>query len=395
MPKTQTAWQALGDSKSLNWRTHILFAIPALGVGLVFDPSRLGGDYSAWLVLALLALAVTIISIEGLSQLLGKNSWQKPRPFTVAGILITAGFIRGATFVLAGGALEMVPETDLGFRLIGGPVFTLTVYLLMNSLVSAHLTQRKLSAELELERENLEFSKRSFESELVRLRDAQILRVRESVIPAVWELGKLLRDAKLSKNASRAIQALRELNDNIVRPLSHNLTRSFDLPTLSKSQSQLAQLGQFVLPSHITLNRVLQLGTLVPFIVIMSYSTASALSGPIIALLVSAVALTMFTTQIWLYRKLFGKFEIPLLAAFALTVTIGVVMGLSTWVMVQIPILELPNRIVAQSTAFFIVTMALMFGIAVTGLQRDRAIEELAEIVEDLRVLNTQLRQRV
>ncbi len=395
MPKKQTAWQTLGDSKSLNWRTHILFAIPARGVGLVFDPSRLGGDYSAWLVLALLALAVTIISIEGLSQLLGKNSWQKPRPFTVAGILITAGFIRGATFVLAGGALEMVPETDLGFRLIGGPVFTLTVYLLMNSLVSAHLAQRKLSAELELERENLEFSKRSFESELVRLRDAQILRVRESVIPAVWELGKLLRDAKLSKNASRAIQALRELNDNIVRPLSHNLTRSFELPTLSKSQSQLAQLGQFVLPSHITLNRVLQWGTLVPFIVIMSYSTASALSGPIIALLVSAVALTMFTTQIWLYRKLFGKFEIPLLAAFALTVTIGVVMGLSTWVMVQIPILELPNRIVAQSTAFFIVTMTLMFGIAVTGLQRDRAIEELGEIVEDLRVLNTQLRQRV
>lgn len=395
MPNQQSAWQALGDSKSLNWRTHILFAIPAMSVGLAFDAPRLGGEPGAWLVLTSLALAVTIITIEGLSQVFGKSSWLKPRPLTVSLILVIAGFIRGSTFILAGGALEMVPESDLGFRLIGGPVFTLTVYLLMNSLVSAHLAQRQLSAELELERENLEFSKRSFESELLRLRDAQILRVRESVIPAVWELGKLLRDAQLSKNASRAIQALRELNDNVVRPLSHNLTRSFELPTLSKSQTQLAQLGQFVLPSHIQLNRVLQLGTLVPFIVIMSYSTSSALSGPVTALLVSGAALALFTTQILVWRRLLGRYEIPLLAAFGITILIGVLMGLSTNLLLAVPLLDLPSRVVAQATAFFIVSMALMFGIAVTGLQRDKSIEELGQIVEDLRVLNTQLRQRV
>ena len=395
MPNQQSAWQALGEGKSLNWRTHILFAIPAMGVGVAFDAPRLDGDPGAWIVLAALALAVTIFTIEGVSQLLGKNGWTKPKPFTVSMILVLAGFLRGLTFVVAGGALEMVPETDLGYRLIGGPVFTLTVYLLMNSLVSGHLAQRKLSAELELERENLEFSKRSFQSELLRLRDAQISRVRESVIPAVWELGKLLRDAKLSKNASRAIEALRELNDNVVRPLSHNLTRSFDLPMLSKSQTQLAQLGQFVLPSHISFNRVLQLGTLVPFVFIMTYSTSSALAGPVTALLVSTAATALFTSQMVVWRRLLAGYEIPLLGAFALTIFIGVLMGISTNLLVPIPVLELPNRVVVQSTAFFVVTMALMFGIAVTGLQRDKAIEELGQIVEDLRVLNTQLRQRV
>jgi signal transduction histidine kinase len=265
----------------------------------------------------------------------------------------------------------------------------------MNSLVAAHLAQRGLAAELGLERENLEFSKRSFESELVRLRDAQILRVRESIIPAVWELGKLLRDAQLSKNASRAIQALRELNDNVVRPLSHNLTRSFELPTLSKSQTQLTQLGQFVLPSHISFNRVLQLGTLVPFIVIMSYSTVSALSGPFVALLVATAALLLVTFQFWVWRRLLGRREIPLIVAFALSIVIGLQLGLSVNLLVGIPVLELPTRIVPQATAFFIVTMTLMFGIAVTGLQRDRSIQELEQVVEDLRLLNTKLRQRV
>jgi signal transduction histidine kinase len=395
LPKQQSAWQALGDSKSLNWRTHILFGFPAMGVGVAFDLPRLGGDAAAWLVLASLALAVTIISLEGLSQLLGKSSWQKPKPLTVALILVVAGFLRGATFMVAGGAFEMVPASDLGFRLVGGPVFTLSVYLLMNSLVAAHLAQRELAAELELERENLEFSKRSFESELVRLRDAQILRVRESIIPAVWELGKLLRDAQLSKNASRAIQALRELNDNVVRPLSHNLTRSFEIPTLPKSQTQLTQLGQFVLPSHISFNRVLQLGTLVPFIVIMSYSTVSALAGPFIALLASSAALLLVTFQFWIWRKLLGEREIPLILAFTLSLVIALELGLSVNLLVSIPALELPARIVSQATAFFIVTMTLMFGIAVTGLQRDRSIQELEQVVEDLRLLNTKLRQRV
>ena len=395
MPKQQTAWQSLGDSKSLNWRTHILFGFPAMGVGVAFDLPRLGGEPAPWLVLTSLALAVTIITIEGLSQLLGKSSWQKPRPITVAGILVLAGFFRGATFMVAGGALEMVPPSDLGFRLVGGPVFTLTVYLLMNSLVAAHLAQRQLAAELELERENLEFSKRSFEGELVRLRDAQILRVRESIIPAVWELGKLLRDAQLSKNASRAIQALRELNDNVVRPLSHNLTKSFELPTLSKSQTQLTQLGQFVLPSHISFNRVLQLGTLIPFILIMSYSTASVLSGPFIALLVLAAALVLFSSQIWLWRKLLGNRELPLIVAFALSLVVAFQLGFSVSLLTAFPILELPPRIVTQAIAFFIVTMTLMFGLAVTGLQRDRSIQELEQVVEDLRLLNTKLRQRV
>jgi signal transduction histidine kinase len=366
-----------------------------MGIGVAFDAPRLDGDTGAWLLLTALALATTILSIEGLSQLLGKSQWSSPKPLTVSAILICSGFIRGLTFILAGGALEMVPESDLGYRLIGGPVFTLAVYLLLNSLVSTHLAQRQLSAELELERENLEFSKRSFESELVRLRDAQVLRVRESVIPAVWELGKLLRDAQLSKNASRAIQALRELNDNIVRPLSHNLTRSFELPTLSKSQTQLAQLGQFVLPSHIQLNRVLQLGTLVPFILVMSYSTSSALAGPVTGLLVSGAALGLFSSQILIWRRLLGAYEIRLAWAFAITILIGVLLGVSTNLLLAVQLFDLPNRVAAQATAFFIVTMTLMFGIAVTGLQRDRSIEELERIVEDLRVLNTKLRQRV
>lgn len=395
MHNQPSSWQALGDRSSLNWRTHILFAVPALGVGTAFDPPRLGGDPGSWLILTLLALAVTVISIEGLSQLFGKPSWQKPKPFTVTLILVMAGFLRGLTFMVAGGAFGLVPPEDIGFRLIGGPVFTLSVYLLMNSLVHSHLAQRKLTQELQLEKENLEFSKRSFESELLRLRDAQMIRVRESITPAVWELGKLLRDATLSKNASAAIQALRELNDNIVRPLSHNLSRSFELPTLSKTQSQLTQLGQFVLPSHISFDRILLLGTLTPFFAILIYSTSSALSGPFIALLTTLLGLALIMGQILLWRVLLGKREFPLLGAFGLLLLLGCQLSLSTQILVWWPLLELPQRVVAQSFGFFIVTMLVLFGIAVTRLQQERTVLELEDVISDLRLLNTKLRQRV
>lgn len=366
-----------------------------MSVGLGFDYPRLGGDLASWIVLTLLALAVTIVTIEGLAQLFGKTTWQKPRPLTVVAILVVAGFLRGLTFMLGGEALELVPASDIGFRLIGGPVFVVAVYLLMNSLVQTHLSQRALTQELQLERENLEFSKRSFESELLRLRDAQMLRVRESVIPAVWELGKLLRDASLSKNASAAIRALRELNDDIVRPLSHNLSRSFELPTLSKAQTQLAQLGQFVLPSRISFDRILQLGTLAPFVAIMTYSTASALSGPVVALITTSIGLVLFIGQAWVWRKILGTRELPLFGALAVSAGIGAQLGLSVQVLVAIPALELPQRAVAQAVGFFIVTMLVLFGLGVTRLQQEKTVIELEQVIEDLRLLNTKLRQRV
>jgi len=96
MPRSKTRI-SIGDARSLDWRTHSLFAVPALLAAGFFDFDRLGGNPGLWLLLSIIGLSVTIGVIELLSLATKKRSWQKPRIFTVLGILLIAGLSGGAT----------------------------------------------------------------------------------------------------------------------------------------------------------------------------------------------------------------------------------------------------------------------------------------------------------
>jgi hypothetical protein len=64
---------ALGKPDSLNWRSHLLFLVPALSTALFFDSVRLGGPLSYWLLVSAAGFLATVISIELLSKALRKQ----------------------------------------------------------------------------------------------------------------------------------------------------------------------------------------------------------------------------------------------------------------------------------------------------------------------------------
>ena len=398
MPKSTGlgAYHYIGRSDSLNWRTHIFFAIPATVSGMLFDYPRLGGGpIPGWTLLVLAAIVAPIVVIELLSQLLGKSSWQKPRPWIVIGILTVAGLSRGAVFYFLGGAFGLVPADDLVFRMVGGPLYVGAIYMVGNYILLASIDHRRISSTLQEERANLKLSKQGFEAQLSNLKFAQMSRVRELLAPAIWELGKLLKDASLSKDASRAIGALRQLNDEVVRPLSHSMIQKFELPALTKGVSQRSRLGQFVLPSRVTLGSTLPLTAFAPFVAVITYSATSALLGPIDALLAAAVVTTILTLELLFIKRLIGKATVSLPVAVMSSLAVGSLLGATTWVMVSYEFLALPRDIGLQTLVFFIMTMIVFLMLGIAQMQRNQATEELEEAVEDLRLLTSQLRQQV
>lgn len=398
MPKSTGlgAYHYLGRFDSLNWRTHIFFAVPATLTGILFDYPRLGGGPAgSWALLIAVSILTPIIVMELMSQLLGKANWTKPKPMTVVGILIVAGLARGLVIYYLGGAFGIVPEEDLLYRLIGGPLYVGASYMVGNYILLASIDHRRISAVLEEERANLKLSKQSFEAQLLNLRIAQMTRVRDLLAPAIWELGKLLKDASLSKDASRAIAALRQLNDEVVRPLSHSMTSQFQLPALTRGLSQRARLGQFVLPARVKLAGIFPVTAFAPFVAVISYSATSSLMGPIDALLAAAGSTAVLTVQLLGLKLLVRNREVSLFAATFISLLAGLTLAASTVVMVSSEFLSLPSQIALQAAVFIVLTMLVFLALGVVQMQRNEATQELELAVEDLRLLTSQLRQQV
>lgn len=398
MPKSSGlgAFHYLGRSDSLNWRTHIFFAIPALLTGMLFDYPRLGGGpIGSWTLLIVVAILTPIITIELLSQLAGKSGWQKPRPLLVGAILMIAGLVRGMVIYFLGGAFGLVPADDLLFRLVGGPLYVLAVYMVSNYIVLASIDHRRISSTLEQERANLKASKQGFESQLNSLRLAQMSRVRELLAPAIWELRKLLQDASLSKDATRAITALRQLNEDVVRPLSHAMIKSFEPPVLTRSVSQRARLGQFVLPAQVRLGNTLPVTAFAPFVAVISYSALSALLDPAQALFVALTVTGILTLELLAVKRILENKVVSLGTALLSSLAVGSLLGASAWVMIRNEFLSLPSTVALQAFVFFIMTMFVFLMLGVVQMQRNQVRDELELAVEDLRLLTSQLRQQV
>ena len=230
--RTISPVSALGGKHALNWRTHLFFALPSVVTGLINDYGRLGGDPISWFVVVIAGYAATVAAIEILQQI-HIRLFGRSNNYSNLMILLLAGLIRGISVFYIGRLLGVMPESEFWFRLSAAPLYVTATYMVFNTLVVAYLNQREIDQELRREQYSLNQSRLEFAQEIDRLRLAQRARINEMVTPSLWEISKHLSDAKLSKDASAIVRALRGLNEDVVRPLSHELAKRFDPPTLT------------------------------------------------------------------------------------------------------------------------------------------------------------------
>jgi signal transduction histidine kinase len=387
-------WQALKGPFALNWRTHLLFFVPASSSGIFSDYIRLGGSPLSWLVVVVVGYSVTVLAIELLEQLFERVSIlvEQVRHLVV---LLLAGLIRGTAIYLVGSSLGVIPVSDFSYRVFGAPIFVIATYIIFNTLIASYLQQREVTLRLRRERAGLNESRVLFADEIVRLRQAQKAKIQELIAPSMWEISKHVNDAKLSKNASNLIKALRGLNEEVVRPLSHEMTRAFELPSITTSVAPLARLGRFTIPRVTTLGNSLPVGWLVVFTSLVGYSSQAVRSG-LVQALTDTIAGTLW---VWiasqLVKRVTANVEHLTWVGFALAFPIGGLVGLSTQALLEIDSLNFAREFPLQAALFLGLSYPSIYMISVANLQNARATQQLKEVIQELKLLNSQLRQQV
>jgi signal transduction histidine kinase len=385
---------ALSDKHALNWRTHLFFALPSVVTGLINDYGRLGGDPVSWFVVVFAGFAVTVASIEVLAQihirLIGK-----PKTLSNLAILLIAGLIRGVTVFYVGWLLGVMPQSELWFRLSAAPLYVTAVYMVFNTLVVAYLYQREIDQELRREQYSLNQSRLEFAQEIDRLRLAQRSKISELVTPSLWEISKHLNDAKLSKDASAIVRALRGLNEDVVRPLSHELAKRFDPPTLTAAAPFLTKLGRLTLPKRTTLGQSLAVGWTALTAFVLGYSMLSASSNPLQGLVTALVLTSWFGLVTYALKAVTVNLEHPTWLGFIASIPVGALVGLTAWPFTFWETLTLPETFLVQSSVFFSIAYPSIYLMAVANNQSEISQAQLRAIVEELRLLNSQLRQQV
>jgi signal transduction histidine kinase len=385
---------ALGDKHALNWRTHVFFALPSVVTGLINDYGRLGGDPVSWFVVVFAGFAVTVASIEVLAQIYIRM-FGKPKKLGNMTILLLAGLIRGVTVFYVGWLLGVMPENELWFRLSAAPLYVTAVYMVFNTLVVAYLYQREIDQELRREQYSLNQSRLEFAQEIDRLRLAQRSKISELVTPSLWEISKHLNDAKLSKDASAIVRALRGLNEDVVRPLSHELAKRFDPPTLTAAAPFLTKLGRLTLPKRTTLGQSLAVGWTALTAFVLGYSMLSASSNPLQGLVTALVLTSWFGLVTYALKTLTMNLEHPTWLGFIASIPVGALVGLTAWPFTFWDTLTLPTTFLVQSSVFFSIAYPSIYLMAVANNQSEISQAQLRAIVEELRLLNSQLRQQV
>jgi signal transduction histidine kinase len=385
---------ALGGKHALNWRTHLFFALPSVVTGLINDYGRLGGDPVSWFIVVVAGFAITVASIEVLEQI-HIRLFGKPKILSNIAILLLAGLIRGATVFYVGWLLGVMPESELWFRLSAAPLYVLAVYMVFNTLVVAYLYQREIDQELRREQYSLNQSRLEFAQEIDRLRLAQRSRIIEMVTPSLWEISKHLNDAKLSKDASAIVRALRGLNEDVVRPLSHELAKRFDPPTLTAAAPFLTKLGRLTLPKRTTLGQSLAVGWTALTSFVLGYSMLSASSNPLQGLVTALVLTSWFGLVTYALKSLTVNLEHPTWLGFVASIPAGALVGLTAWPFTFWETLTLPPTFLVQSSVFFSIAFPSIYLMAVANNQSEISQAQLRAIVEELRLLNSQLRQQV
>lgn len=385
---------ALGGKHALNWRTHLFFALPSVVTGLINDYGRLGGDPVSWFVVVIAGFAITVASIEVLEQI-HIRLFGKPGILSNIAILLLAGLIRGLTVFYVGWLLGVMPQSELWFRLSAAPLYVLAVYMVFNTLVVAYLYQREIDQELRREQYSLNQSRLEFAQEIDRLRLAQRSRIIELVTPSLWEISKHLNDAKLSKDASAIVRALRGLNEDVVRPLSHELAKRFDPPTLTAAAPFLTKLGRLTLPKRTTLGQSLPVGWTALTAFVLGFSMLSASSNPLEGLVTAMVLTSWFGLVTYAVKSITVNLEHPTWLGFIASIPAGALVGLTAWPFTSWETLTLPPTFLVQSSVFFSIAFPSIYLMAVANNQSEISQTQLRAIVEELRLLNSQLRQQV
>lgn len=381
-----------GAPEKTNWRVYVLLLIPFLLSAVTLEQVRFGGSTVSWLIFATAFWAYTVALISFLFWITKRRSWKKSRPATVLSLLVLAGAIRGTSVYLVGNFVGLIPQEDLLYRVLVGPIFVVSGFATMNVIVSSYLNDARIKRELQARNLELRNLESSLQEQISQLRKSLLDKVKNQLKPALRKLYKKLESDKTAKDLPSSVEMLLAIVDQKVRPLSRDLalTRTMTSPF---SDVRTSSAFRIPLPKRINVGSMIPLPFIVLLLLLLGYPSLAVLRDPLTAffqmIAVTLVTLAVYGPAKFLLLRVNAHPAVALFLANAFAV-------LSSFVLLavnQLEILGLNNRFFFQNVVFNLSITTTLFIYQIIKIQAVASQDDLQEVVRKLELLTSALRQ--
>lgn len=385
-PNARRLLRQIGSRYALSNMSLLLFMIPAFGSGLIFDLIRFDSGLGTRLLSATAGYFGTIIPLL-IARIFFPDKPRESRPLALMLVFFVAGLSRGLTLIGVSVVSGEYQSGDEIFRLIGAPIFTVIMMTICVVLTSNYKRHRAALSDLANERHRLQLRSASIRAKVEIQREQLLSRVRDLLNPAIARVQQ-----NLAGESGVAIAALRSTVEDVVRPLSSELTETADeleelLPSAVREKAPLPQsirLGEFVLPLW---------GAVVTAVV--SVSIAFLYENGFSALAVTFFSFLLMYLGLGLFHLLTRNVQTPTVVA-AILAPVAYSVSLSPFYLL-VPLFGW-NFSIAQINAFmlfgFMVGLSLFFSQFVQ-YQRASTTEKLVAVNQQLEIVNGALRQEL
>ncbi|MFM1779134.1 MAG: hypothetical protein RIS51_279 [Actinomycetota bacterium] len=381
-----------GAPGKTNWRVYLLLLVPFLLSSITLEQVRFGGATTSWLIFATVFWLVTIALIASLFWITKRNSWKKSRPLLVLLLLAAAGAIRGASVYYVGNSIGLIPDEDLLYRMVVGPIFVISGFATMQMIVSGYLNDAKIKRELQDRNLELRYLESGLQEQISQLRNSLLDKVRNQLKPALRKLYKKLEGDKTASDLKTSVDLLMGIVDQTVRPLSRDLalTRAITKPQLEVESTSAFRIP---LPRRINVGSMLPLPFIVLLLLLLGYPSLAILANPITAffqmLAVTAVTLVVYGVSKFYLLKVNAHPLVALLLVNGVAILASIVLlGVN-----QLQVLGLNDRIFFQNVVFNTSLTTTLFAYQIVKIQAVAAQDDLQEVVRKLELLTSALRQ--
>ena len=392
------AYENAAGPVALSYRVFALFAIPSFGAFLIYDASRLGGNFLVWLFLATAVYMATILFLLGFKWVYSRQDRTGSRPIFVLLAYVLSGFGRGFIAWALGGWLGIIPADELAFRLVGGAVFVSGSLITLSIFVASQLKHEAALAGLETEKALLDELRGGIRERIKIQQETLLETVQQALAPVI----KRVKEFEAKSEPLLVIAELKAAVEQVVRPLSHDVGNlNFD----SNSQAKPSMPADFVAtvqrtkriwPKSVSVGAMFMPGITAIVVAISTFTPISIGMQKGGSALLASVTLMLFA---YLFLKAaqqgLEQFWLPLwLAGFAVAL---VYLALAALTKVVLPIAGFYANDAAIGQYYLLLLIAGTFAFMqqVVRTQRLAAEKQLKDVIENLAILNSQLRQEV
>lgn len=272
--------RAFGRKEIWSWPLF-WFALPVYFLlSFLFDVFLAQSWRIEWLLIAILTFAVATLLAVGVKFLIIDRFFKTRNAGLVNFVAIAA--IGAVKNVLVGelsvlfGLVQSVELVDWAFRIYGGAGLAIGVLLGFVYILGSRVDHNATIGELEVIRAKLVRHRAQAETLLVAEREALLKQTQQVLLPRLDQIHKTLVS---NSERTNTIDALRELVQTQVRPLSESLAKVAENMTVADEPSAPLKPRAKLLQNNFQLKPLIQPGTMLPMILLGNWFLSSIILG--------------------------------------------------------------------------------------------------------------------